>query len=212
MAPLFARVLVLAPALAGLGTLALLALLQGLTEFLPVSSSGHLVLAQAALGLREPALAIDVALHGGTLLAVLAVYRADLRSIARDALQGRPRELLLLAVGSLPAAGVGIGLRSFVEEAFASPRLAAAGLLATALILGVGEAGRRRRARAGTAAAAVPGYAAALAIGTAQAVAILPGVSRSGSTIAAGLLLGLAPPAAARFYFLRSIPAVARAA
>ena len=197
--------------------LTILALVQGLTEFLPVSSSGHLVLVQSALELAGPALRVDIALHVGTLLAVVVVYRRDLGALAADALAGRFRELLLLAVGTLPAAFVGLSFRHAIERAFEEPRLAAGGLLATACILVSGEVARRKNRRAAASAAAVEGGRAlgvvdALVIGSAQALAILPGVSRSGSTIAAGLWRGLSPARAARFSFLLSIPAILGAA
>lgn len=197
-----------------LASVALLAVVQGLTEFLPVSSSGHLVLAQAGLGWSEPALALDVALHLGTLFAVLVVYRADLLGVVRDTLSGRPRELLQLVVGSLPAAAVGIGLGDRIEAAFHGPRTAGLGLLVTALVLTVGELVRRRRGSAAAAPAPRAGGPApipwtwVLLIGAAQALAIWPGVSRSGSTIAVGLVGGLGAHAAARFSFLLSVPAI----
>ena len=202
-----------------LASLALLAVVQGLTEFLPVSSTGHLVLAQAALGWEEPALALDVALHLGTLVAVLLVYRTEAVGVVRELFAGRPRELLQLVVGSIPAAVVGIGLGDEIEGAFHGPRVAGLGLLVTAVVLLVGEWARRRnRRRAGEPAAALEtadtaplGWGIVLAIGLAQAVAIWPGVSRSGSTIAIGLLCGLRSYSAARFSFLLSIPAIAGA-
>ena len=199
--------------------LTLLALIQGLTEFLPVSSSGHLVLAQEAMGLKEPAIVVDVALHLGTLLAVFVVYRSDLLGIARDVLAGKLRELGVLVVGSVPAAVVGIGWSSELRAAFETPRYAAWGLFGTAMVLLVGEAARRRHPRPEVAAPGEgeveeksPGFRVALLIGIAQAFAIWPGISRSGSTIAMGLLCGLSPRRAARFSFLLSIPAILGAA
>ena len=202
-------------------SLGLLAILQGLTEFLPVSSSGHLVLTQAALGTTGPALRLDVALHLGTLGAVLVGYRRDLAQIARDVLGGRLRELGLLFVGTLPAVFVGLFLRDFVHGLFESVRATAIGLCATSVILLLGERARRRgvareRALDAPDAPAAPGADVgvldALLIGSAQACAILPGISRSGSTIACGLARGLAPQAAARFSFLLAIPAILGAA
>ncbi len=190
--------------------LSLLALIQGLTEFLPISSSGHLVLTQEALPIEHAPLAVDVALHLGTLLAVFVVYRKAILEIARNALRGEVREPLLLALATLPVGVVGVAFGDELEAAFSEPRLAAACLLATALMLVVGEWGRRRRAREG--ADRELDVAAALAIGFAQALAVLPGVSRSGTTIAMGLLLGLSPERAARTSFLLSIPAILGAA
>ena len=189
--------------------LSLLALIQGLTEFLPVSSSGHLVLTQEAIGLDRSPLLIDVALHLGTLLAVLVVYRRDVRGLFTDLFAGRPRELLLLLLGTLPAAVIGLGLRDVVAQTYHDTGVAALGLLGTAVLLVVGEVARRRRAEAGR---RELGWGIALGMGLAQALAILPGISRSGATIAVGLLCGLEPARAARFSFLLSIPAILGAA
>ena len=199
--------------------LSFLALIQGLTEFLPVSSSGHLVISQKALGLDEPALTIDVALHLGTLLAVFVVYRADLVTLLRDVLAGRLREVAVLAVASVPAAVVGLAGRRYLASAFEETSWAAWGLLATAGILLVGEKARRSRSAGAapeeTSEAAPgksPGFGVALLIGGAQALAIWPGISRSGATIAVGLVCGLSPARAARFSFLLSIIVIVGAA
>lgn len=195
--------------------LSLLALIQGLTEFLPVSSSGHLVLAQAAMQIEEPALTLDIALHLGTLLAVLVVYRRDLLELIRDLFHLRLREIGLLFVGSLPAAAVGLTLREHVGEVFQDPVNAAGGLLATAAILLLGEGARRRRKGVETPAPEKGReltWWSALLIGAAQGLAIWPGISRSGSTIATGMLCGLSPQRAARFSFLLAIPAIGGAA
>ena len=209
MLPSLLLALVSLAELPAVAVLSVLAVLQGLTEFLPVSSSGHLVLAQAAMGIDDPAIVVDVALHVGTLFAVLVVYRRDLASLARGLFDGRWREPLLLVLGTLPAVVVGLGFRDQVEVAFESPRTAAYGLFATAAMLFAGEAFRRRRL------GMEPGplsWRIALGVGIAQALAICPGISRSGSTIACGLALGLAPAAAARFSFLLAIPAIGGAA
>jgi undecaprenyl-diphosphatase len=189
----------------------LLAVLQGLTEFLPVSSSGHLVLAEHLLGLREGGLALAVALHVGTLLSVLWVYAGSVRETLWDLLRGRPRQVLLLLLASVPAGMVGVLFEDWIEERFGDPRGAAFGLLVTAAVLALSEFLRRRRERARVAPRPV-GPLVALGIGAAQAVAILPGVSRSGSTIATALALGVAPADAARFSFLMSLIAVGGAA
>ncbi len=208
------------PGLGPAGVLAL-AVVQGLAEFLPISSSGHLVLAQTAMGLTRGGLTLDVALHVGTLVAVVAYYRRDLAFLVREALAGRVQLVLSLAVGTLPAAVVGLALRGRFEALFHSVRPVGAFLLVTAGLLVWGEAARRRLA-AGAAAppAGVPGPAGmrdpglldALWIGCAQALAILPGISRAGATIAVGLARGLSPESAARFSFLLSLPVVLGAA
>ncbi len=202
--------------------LATLAVVQGLTEFLPVSSSGHLVLFQAALGFDSASaspIATDVALHLGTLMAVLAVYRLSILGVLRDVLRGSWREALQIVVASVPAAVVGLTLSSGWEEAFHDPQMAGIGLLLTALILLLGETARRRQARLGTtpekSGSSVGGepepplaWKHAVLIGLAQGLAVWPGISRSGSTIAMGLWCGLPAARAARFSFLLSIPAI----
>jgi undecaprenyl-diphosphatase len=183
--------------------MALLAIVQGLTEFLPVSSSGHLVVANALL--REPLLdlvEVSIFLHLGTLLSILVFYR---RRVLR--LLGADRRVApLLVVGTLPAVVVGLALKGFAPGALDSPLLAGLMFLVTAALLIV-------------AVPPTPGhidYTAltwprALLIGIAQAVAILPGISRSGATIAIGLMLGLRRDSAAAFSFLLAIPAISGA-
>jgi undecaprenyl-diphosphatase len=191
----------------GLATLLVLAVVQGVTEFLPVSSDGHLVLVQNWLAAGHGSLAIDVALHLGTLAAVLVVYRRDLAELLRRLFAGDAREPLLLLLATLPAAAVGLGLKHEIEALFTSSRAAALGLFVTAGFLLVGERARRRA----SAAAGPPQpitWRQALWIGCAQALAPLPGVSRSGTTIATALMRGVDASAAARFSFLMSIPAV----
>lgn len=198
-----------------LGLFILLGLIQGLTEFLPVSSSGHLVLAREYLpggnALAQDA-SVEVLLHLGTLLAVLAYYRREVFGLAAGALgrgpePGAQRQLLVwLVLASLPAGILGVAFESRIESAFAVPDFASAMLLVTAAILALS-------ARCGTEGRKLQdiGAGTAFLIGCAQAVAILPGVSRSGSTIVAGLALGLSVQTAATFSFLLSIPAVAGA-
>jgi len=190
-----------------LGPLLVLAVLQGISEFLPISSDGHLTLAQTWMGFSGPNLGIDVALHLGTLVAVLVVFRRDVLQLLRELLAGGWREPAQIVVGSVPAAIVGLGLKSWIEPLFASGRAAAIGLLVTAAFLYAGEAARRRRTSPGR----EPGWGDVVWIGCMQALAILPGVSRSGTTIATALVRGNDAARAARFSFLLSIPAVAGA-
>jgi len=199
-----------------------LGLVQGVTEFIPVSSSGHLQAIPFLLGWEPGSLAFDVALHLGTLIAVVAVFRADLWAMARAALQPRDEQrrgarklLVLLAVASVPAALVGIAARGLIGAAFEQPLAIAAFLCLTAVLLWWSE---RRRTVLGTTEPATDDVAAisaeldampwrrALGVGAAQALAIFPGVSRSGATIAAGMSLGLSRGAAARFSFLMLLP------
>jgi len=198
----------------------LLAVVQGLAEFLPVSSSGHLVLGRSLLELEEAGLAFDLALHAGTLIAVLAAYWRDVVGLVQDLLAGRWGLIVWLAVASLPAGLLGVLGKPLFEEASTSARAAGSGLLLTALLLTLGQVASSRGASSGeepeVEAKAPPGAGAqpvpplwtALVIGAAQALALWPGVSRSGSTIAVGLLLGLRGVEAARLSFLMSLIAV----
>ncbi|MCB9545738.1 MAG: undecaprenyl-diphosphate phosphatase [Myxococcales bacterium] len=196
---------------------ALLGLLQGLTEFLPVSSSGHLVLGKALLGvhLDGGGAAFEVAVHFGTLLSVLVLLRKDvgallaatgraLRSPGQITQQYREdaslRLVVAIVVGCLPAGIVGVLFKDELEAAFSSPRLVGGALLFTGLLLL-----SSRLVRTGDREITL---GRGLLIGVAQAVAILPGVSRSGSTIASAELLGVAPERAARFSFLLSLPVI----
>jgi undecaprenyl-diphosphatase len=195
----------------------ILGVVQGLTEFLPISSSGHLVLFQHLLGFREPELLLDAALHFGTLLAVCIHFRMDLRAMVVDAgslirhpFAPRPSSRRPLVwwifVGSLPTALIGLMFKDAFEKAFGSVPLVGAMLLVTGTLLLL----TRFTARSGTSKQTL-GLLIALAIGTAQGIAIIPGISRSGATIACGLFLGLERELAARFSFLLSIPAIAGA-
>jgi undecaprenyl-diphosphatase len=192
----------------GYGQALLFGLLQGLTEFLPVSSSGHLVLARAVLGLRTPGLGLEVALHAATAVAVLFHFRADFLGLLRAALgwrRGTPQFGLFwrLALATLPAAAAGYFLRPAVEEAFASPRLVAGMLILTAAALLLAS----RLPERGQDASSMSWGAAAL-IGLAQATGLMPGISRSGATTVAGLLVGLGRREAARFSLLLAVPVI----
>ena len=203
----------------------LLAVLQGLTEFLPVSSSGHLALLQSYLERRSgsplaEALAFDIIVHLGTLLAVLIYFRADLRrllpallpaSSADEESAGRStsrRELLFLAISLPPTAVIGLLLRSFAERLLHMPVVVAALIGVTGVLL----LSTRRHSVAQKGAGAPLTWGRALAMGAAQGMAVMPGLSRSGLTIAAGLATGLSPMAAFRLSFLMSIPTIAGAA
>ena len=185
----------------------LLGILQGLTEFLPVSSSGHLVLARRLFGSSvESPVALDVMLHVGTLLAVLVYFRADLLRLLL-ALGGGDstdrRQLGLLALATLPIVVVGLLFAQPVEAAFSSPAGVGLCLLITACMLAWAA-----RLPAGSRGADDMRPLDALVIGVLQAVAVLPGISRAGATVTAGLGRGLDRDLAARFAFLLSIPAI----
>lgn len=212
------------------GAAVVLGILQGLTEFLPVSSSGHLVLGREFLpedALQSPGVLFEVVVHLGTLLAALVFLRREVAAILVSLLPGAGAEAaagrriaLLLVVGSIPAAIVGLGLRDLVVTAFDGAAAAGGGLLVTgAALLGARRLDPAAPGEAPVAAEPVAGAPSAprrirdaLFVGMAQAVAILPGISRSGFTILAGRLRGLSPSAAARFSFLLSAPVIAGAA
>jgi len=186
----------------------ILGLVQGLTEFLPVSSSGHLVLVEHLLGSSQGGLTFEIWLHLATLCAVVVALRRDLfrmlqalipGSNPEDAAFGR-RWILATVVGTLPAVAVGLFLKDAVESVFASVRWVGIDLLVTAVILFLS------RFFPGRGASLTP--LRAFAIGCAQAVAIMPGISRAGSTLTAGLAVGLSGIDAARFSFILSLPAI----
>lgn len=187
---------------------ALLGVVQGLTEFLPVSSSGHLVIGETLLGTRDEGILFEIAVHAATLVAVVLFYRRRIAELARGALRREASALgygAKLGLATLPAVAVALLFRDFVESQFESPATVGVALLATGAVL------YTTRFTLPRASAPEPGYAAALAIGCAQALAILPGISRSGATVAAALALGVAPLAAAEFSFLLSVVAIAGA-
>ena len=200
----------------GIGAAILLGIVQGVTEFLPVSSSAHLILAREFFGWDAGrfGLPFDVACHVGTLAAVLAFFRKDIGELivaAPDALRRAPgpagRRVRLIVAGTVPIAIVGLLFADEIEHYLRGPLVAAAGLaFGAALLLIVERIGPRTK---GEESLTIPG---AVAIGIGQASALIPGMSRSGTTIAVGMGLGLRREAAARFTFLMSAPAVAAAA
>lgn len=186
-------------------------LIQGLTEFLPVSSSGHLVIVPAMLGWEEPPLGLTVLLHLGTLVALLIYFRLELIGLLLGVLgkgedpAAARRIVRFLIVGTIPAVIAGLALGGFFEDAFQRPYESSIELVITGLLLigmeKYGERAKRKPLDDGR----------AVFIGGAQALSILPGISRSGATIGAGLLAGLTREEATRFSFLLSIPAIAGA-
>lgn len=198
-----------------------LGILQGLTEFLPVSSSGHLILGQRLFGITEAALFFDVSVHMGTLGAVFLVFFQDIKhmllslaGLFREKSAGKPfaarvREdesswlAVLIAVGSVPTAIIGLVLKQFEQVLFSSIVIVGAMLLLTGTILWFS-----RLLYSKTGVFTSLGMKQALFIGVVQGLAVIPGISRSGSTIAAGLFAGLDGRHAARFSFLLSIPAI----
>ena len=186
---------------------AILGLVQGLAEFLPISSSGHLILARAVMGISDaqaatgPYMMLDVLLHAGTLLAVLVVFWKDWWAILKNPF--RSRTLLLLIIASLPALAVVVLLGDVVDSFFTGWFLGVSFLI-TAVFMLIAETVSRRRARWEER----PGFRHAVCMGLMQAVALLPGVSRSGSTLMGGVASGLNRKSAAKFSFMMSAPAI----
>jgi undecaprenyl-diphosphatase len=182
----------------------LLGIIQGLTEFLPVSSSGHLVLAEHFLNAKMPGVAFELAVHFGTLLSVLIYFRKRIISLIRSlfvsTMQEERKMVLYLFMGTLPAAIAGVLFKDYFEAAFSSPFMISIFLMITGLILLL-------TAMIKTADRNINIFRSII-IGLGQAIAILPGISRSGSTISTGLFLGVKPSEAAEFSFLLSIPAI----
>ena len=187
----------------------LLGAIQGLTEFFPVSSSGHLLMLQEILGIREKGILFEIVVHVATLASVLVFYRRRVAYLAHGVLKRDPAAWQYagkLVLATLPAVVAVVLAGDFFEAQFESPYVAGVGLLFTGAILWT------TRTSIDRASAEEPSWAIALAIGCAQVLAILPGVSRSGITVATALLLGVAPVAAAEFSFLMSVIAIAGAA
>jgi len=185
----------------------LLGLVQGLTEFLPVSSDGHLAVIGHIAGVRTPGVFVEVALHVATLGSILVVYGKRFAQLALGVVRRQPDDLRyagLLLLGMIPAGVIGILFEDVVAQAFNSLWVAGVGFLVT----GVALWSTRRLVVAG---ADRPTPGAAVLVGCAQALAILPGVSRSGMTISSGLWLGMGTIAAADFSFLMAIPVIAGA-
>ena len=200
-----------------------LGIIQGLTEFLPVSSSGHLVLFQQLFGLKEAELFFDVCVHLGTLVAVIVVFHREIQNIIAALLRlvssaGQKKTILqqiesdpelkmvlLIVIGSIPTAVLGLMFKSIADQLFSSSFLTGLMLMLTGLLLWL-----TRRANPDNKGAGIEGFSRtkAFTIGIVQGLAIIPGISRSGSTISIGLLLGIDREVAARYSFLLSIPAI----
>jgi undecaprenyl-diphosphatase len=196
---------------------ALLGVVQGLAEFLPISSSAHLVLARAFFGWNVDegsfGLAFDVALHAGTLVAIVLYYRRDLLAMlmaapeALSAPRGPGKMARLVAIGTIPVVLFGLTAAGWLEDHLRTPPVIAATLIVGALWMMLAE---RLGSRDRTDEALTP--VGSLLVGTAQASALVPGMSRSGSTMAMAMLLGLTRESAARFSFLLGVPAIGAAA
>jgi undecaprenyl-diphosphatase len=183
----------------------LLAIIQGVTEFLPVSSSGHLVLAKHFLGLEATTGAtLEIVLHAGTLVSILVFYFKHLSEIIAGVFRGEKSAIkfvLLILLGCIPAIIVGFTVKDQLEEAFLSPRFVSCTLMATGAFLILSHFAKPREKKVS--------WLSGLIIGMAQAVAMLPGISRSGSTIGMSRFLGIEPKQAAEYSFLMSAPLLA---
>lgn len=176
-------------------------IVQGLTEFLPVSSSGHLAILHQYLGYKEPQVLFDIFLHVGTLFAVLVYFWCDIIKVVT-----KERQVLgFILVASIPTGAIGFIFKDMFEALFTNVKAVGLMLIITAGILFLGEwASKRQKKDYNTGL----GWVKALIIGSVQGISIMPGISRSGSTIAAGLLLKLDKKEAVRFSFLLAIPAI----
>jgi undecaprenyl-diphosphatase len=193
----------------------ILAIVQGLTEFLPISSSGHLVLVPFFFEWTDQGLAFDVAVHVGSLAAVCIFFRRDIASLISGGVQvlggnvktSESRMALAIALGTIPAAVAGLLFASWIEQNLRDPAVIVYTLAGYGILMAVADRfGRRERNISGV------GYKDAFIIGCAQALALVPGTSRSGVTITAARLLGFERQDAARFSFLLSAPVILLAA
>lgn len=179
-----------------------LGIVQGIAEFLPISSSGHLVLIESLLNLHSENMAFEIAVHVGTLLSILVVFREELIKVIQQ-----PSVVTAIVVATLPIVFVGLFLKDQLELAFASPLAAGIALCCTAVVLWITQWFDRGEVDLSNIT-----LRQAIVVGLFQAVAPIPGISRSGVTIVGGLLSGLNREAAARFSFFIAIPAIAGAA
>ena len=178
-----------------------LAILQGLTEFLPISSSGHLVIGQELLNISLPGNAFEVVLHIGTLMSVLTVFRKEIKSLVVNINDSSNQHYIYaLIFGTIPAFLVGLFLKDYISLLFDNIRFVSLSLVFTGIMLITSKFINKRNVEL----TLFIGFV----IGLAQAIAIIPGISRSGATICMAILMGLSAPAAARFSFLLGIPAI----
>lgn len=184
----------------------LLGIVQGLTEYLPISSTAHLRIVPALLGWENPSLAFKAIIQLGTLAAVFVYFRADIARILRGVWRGESQLGWMIAVGTIPVVVLGLLFQRRIEWMNESVAVMALALIGLALVLIVAEWLESHRPRLREMSAV--GWRDAIVVGCAQAVALIPGASRSGCTIAGGLFCGLTREAAARFSFLLSLPAI----
>lgn len=178
-------------------------IVQGACEFLPISSSGHLVLLHSYFGYKEPQVSFDIFLHVGTLLAILVYFRNDIKLVLT-----KERDFFaLVLVASIPTGIIAFMLEPIIREAFVNIRLVGFMLIVTAVLLFLGDAGSKFRVHSSSSKTGL-GFGKALIIGIAQGFSTLPGLSRSGATISAALISQVRKKEAIRFSFLLAIPAI----
>ena len=179
----------------------ILGIIQGFTEFLPISSSGHLVLGQAILGIEQPGNEFEILVHLGTLASVLVIFFDDIKSLILSLTSKKTQIFIMyILIGTLPAVGIGLGFKDLIYSLFENVTAVGGALIFTGVVLfGSSFANRQDKEHS---------FLTCILIGCAQAMAIIPGVSRSGMTISAALFLGLSAKEAARFSFLLAIPAI----
>ena len=179
----------------------ILGIIQGVTEFLPVSSSGHLVIAQHLLGINSPGNTLEILFHFGTLLSVIFVFFNEIKSILMS-LHKRNTQILVfyLIIATIPVVFVGIGLRNHLLAIFDSVSSVGYALLVTGFVLMLSSKFKPSHKE--------HSFFSSLAIGLVQALAIIPGISRSGATISISIFLGISPKESAKFSFLLSIPVI----
>ena len=179
----------------------ILGIIQGFTEFLPISSSGHLVLGQAILGIEQPGNEFEILVHLGTLASVLVIFFDDIKSLILSLTSKKTQIFIMyILIGTLPAVGIGLGFKDLIYSLFENVTAVGGALIFTGIVLfGSSFANRQDKDHS---------FLTCILIGCAQAMAIIPGVSRSGMTISAALFLGLSAKEAARFSFLLAIPAI----
>ncbi len=177
-----------------------LGIVQGITEFFPISSSGHLVIFQSLFGLKEPQLAFDVFLHFGTLISIIVFFRKDIISLFGE----NRKTLLFIIIASVPTFIIGFFAKDAVEKFFGMPRIVGFMLCLTGVWLFAAYIYCKysRKKERGL------GVVNSIIVGIAQGIAVMPGISRSGATIATGMLSGLSKEEAFRFSFLLALPAV----
>ena len=180
---------------------AILGVIQGLTEFFPISSSAHLAIAQKLFGIKESFLAFDIFLHIGTLVSILIYFRNDILALITK----KRRLAVFVAAATVPTAAIGFMFKDVIEELFIRIHLVGYSLLATGMLLFLASAySRINRSKPGK----KVGFLSSVAVGVAQGLAVIPGISRSGATISTGILSGIDKESAFRFSFLLAIPAI----